>query len=37
MITPYVITALTITRDQIAELQKGSTDLGNNAMFTLTT
>ncbi|WP_238336793.1 hypothetical protein, partial [Vibrio sp. S12_S33] len=29
---PHVITALTITKDQIAGLGKGSTDLGNNAL-----
>ncbi len=28
---PHVTTALTITKDQIAGLGKGSTDLGNNA------
>uniref|UniRef100_UPI001EE1DCC7 hypothetical protein n=1 Tax=Vibrio sp. S12_S33 TaxID=2720223 RepID=UPI001EE1DCC7 len=30
---PHVITALTITKDQIAGLGKGSTDLGNNAVI----
>ncbi|WP_230607391.1 hypothetical protein, partial [Vibrio cholerae] len=29
----HVTTALTVTRDQIAELGKGSTYLGNNAVM----
>ncbi|WP_206383568.1 hypothetical protein, partial [Vibrio chagasii] len=28
----HVVTALTIIKDQIAGLEKGSTDLGNNAV-----
>ncbi|CAK2502812.1 hypothetical protein VCRA2114E327_50002 [Vibrio crassostreae] len=31
----HVVTTLTIIKDQIAGLEKGSTDLGNNAVTTL--